>query len=134
MQTQTLQLMNLTTKAGREASVAMMEITIPEAFVDRAQRCSEMLRDLGMHVAIEDAAFKAALYRKSEQGGFEPCEEGWPSCCAALVFPDGTIELEMESVSDEVSLVCSLGPIRDLQQHFDEMLDTEPSRAPRMGM
>lgn len=133
MSSQTLQLMNLTTKTGREPEVAMMEVTIHEEFVDRAQRCSEMLRELGMHVAIEASAMKTSLYRKAEQGGFEQCEEGWPSCCDVLVFPDGSIELELESVGEEASLLCSLGTIRDIQQRFDD-LDEEPARAPRMGM
>lgn len=128
-----LQLMGLSTKSGRDSGIEMMEISLPESFVDKAQRCSEMLRELGMHVAVEDSAFKTTLYRKSEQGGFEQLEEGWPSCCDVLVFPDGSVELEMESVGEEVSLVCSLGKIRDLQQHFDEV-DTGPSRGSRMGM
>lgn len=133
MSSQTLQLMNLATKSGREPNVAMIEITIPDVFVDKAQRCSEMLRDLGMHVAIEDSALKTSLYRRSEQGGFEPCDDGWPSCCNVLVFPDGSIELEMNSVGEDSSLVCDLGKIRDLQQHFQGP-DTGCSKTPRMGM
>jgi hypothetical protein len=50
-----------------------------------------------------------------------------------LVFPDGSLELEMDAVGEEVSLVCGLGKINDLQQHFD-VLDTGPSRGLVMGM
>ena len=127
----TIQLMELTTKSGQPTGVEMMEISLPDSFLDKAQRCSTMLRELGMHVAIEDSALKAVLYRKSPQGGFEQFEEDWPSCCSALVFPDGVIELEMEARSGDLSLVCTLGKIRELQIGFDQELESRIS-TPKM--
>lgn len=130
-ETRKLQLMDLITKSGQDSGVEMMEVSLSESFVDKAQRCSAMLRELGMHVAIEDSALKAELYRRSPQGGFEPFEEGWPSCCNVLVFPDGAIELEMEALGGEISLVCDLGKIRDLQASFGS--EPEPRiSTPRM--
>lgn len=125
------QLMDLSTKNGRDSGVEMIEISMSESFVDRAARCSKMLRELGMHVAIEDSALKAELYRRTAQGGFEQFDEGWPSCCDILVFPDGAIELEMEAVDRDISLVCEIGKIKDLQASFD--MEPEPLfSTPRM--
>ena len=125
------QLMDLSTKTGQDTGIEMMEVSLSESFVDKAARCSKMLRELGMHVAIEDSALRAELYHRAPQGGFELSEEGWPSCCNVLVFPDGAIELEMEAVGSEASIVCELGKIRDLQASFG--MDQAPQFSkPRM--
>jgi hypothetical protein len=126
-----LQLMDLGTKSGQDSGVEMMEISLPDSFLDKAQRCSVMLRELGMHVAIEDSALRADLYRRASNGGFEQFEEDWPSCCDVLIFPDGAIEIEMEARSGMTTLVCSLGKVRDLQMGCDQESDPRIS-TPRM--
>ena len=114
------QVQELTTKSGQLLDIEMMEVSLSDRFLDTAECCSVMLRELGMHVAIKDGALNVELYRRSASGSLEQLEEDWPSKCDVLIFPDGAIELEMEAQSGMMTLVGSLGKIRELQMSYDQ--------------